>query len=155
MGLRIVLLLSTLGLVASACMRGGVRSLEPVLPTDRLYSDNRPGLVDSLRLAVFTEAELRSRWEQATSGQPSPPSLPAIDFNRDMVLIVAAGRMSPGDQIRVDSVGVRGDFFVAVVRTVLACEPFPAEAYPVEIIRVRKTNKTVTFDERRERAPNC
>ena len=59
------------------------------------------------------------------------------------------------DQIHVDSAGVRRDFFVAVVRTIVQCRPFPADAYPLEIVRVTRSDKTATFVERRERAANC
>ena len=99
--------------------------------------------------------ESSGAWAQATSTQPAPPPLPTVDFEREMVLVVGAGRMTPGDQIHVDSAGVRRDFFVAVVRTIVQCRPFPADAYPLEIVRVARSDKTATFVERRERAANC
>jgi hypothetical protein len=81
--------------------------------------------------------------------------MPTVDFGRDMVLVVGAGRMSPGDQIRVDSAGVRRGFFVAVVRTIVECRPFPAEAFPLEIVKVPRSDRQATFEERRERAAHC
>jgi hypothetical protein len=63
--------------------------------------------------------------------------------------------MHPGDQIRVDSAGVRAGVFVAMVRTITACRPFPAAAYPLDIVRVLRSDLEVTWSERREPAPDC
>ncbi len=143
--------------LVAACHRGaaGMEVLTPVLSTARVYYDDGPAFRDSVRIVVRDGAAWRTVWAQATSAQPAPPPLPAVDFEREMVLVVGAGKMTPGDQIHVDSAGVRRDFFVAVVRTIVQCRPFPADAYPLEIVRVTRSDKTATFVERRERAANC
>ncbi len=143
--------------LVAACHRGaaGMEMLTPVLSTARVYYDDGPAFRDSVRIVVRDGAAWRTVWAQATSAQPAPPPLPAVDFEREMVLVVGAGKMTPGDQIHVDSAGVRRDFFVAVVRTIVQCRPFPADAYPLEIVRVTRSDKTATFVERRERAANC
>ena len=133
----------------------GMEVLAPVLSTARVYYDDGPGFRDSVRMVVQDGAAWRTIWAQATSTQPAPPPLPAVDFEREMLVVVGAGKMTPGDQIHVDSAGVRQDFFVAVVRTIVQCRPFPAEAYPLEIVRVRRSDKPASFVERRERATNC
>ena len=124
--------------LVAACHRGaaGMEVLTPVLSTARVYYDDGPAFRDSVRMVVRDGAAWRTVWAQATSAQPAPPPLPAVDFEREMVLVVGAGKMTPGDQIHVDSAGVRRDFFVAVVRTIVQCRPFPADAYPLEIVRV-------------------
>ncbi len=149
-------LVSGIALLA-ACHRGpaAIEVLTPVLSTARVYYDDGPAFRDSVRIVVRDGDAWRAVWAQATSTQPSPPPLPAVDFTREMVLVVGAGRMTPGDQIHVDSAGVRRDFFVAVVRTIVQCRPFPADAYPLEIVRVSRSDKPATFSERRERATNC
>jgi hypothetical protein len=81
--------------------------------------------------------------------------MPAVDFDTDMVLVVGAGRMRPGDQIRVDSLGVRGDAFIAVVRITEECQPFPADVYPLEIVKAPRFNNEVLFDVRRIRGTQC
>ena len=143
--------------LVAACHRGtpGIEVLTPVLSTARVYYDDGPAFRDSVRMVVRDGAAWRTVWAQATSTQPAPPPLPAVDFDREMVLVVGAGKLTPGDQIHVDSAGVRQDFFVAVVRTIVQCRPFPADAYPLEIVRVRRSDKQATFVERRERAANC
>lgn len=63
--------------------------------------------------------------------------------------------MQPGEQIHVDSVGSRGGKTVAVVRTTVGCQPFPATAYPFEIVAVRRTEGQVMFVERRSKSAEC
>jgi hypothetical protein len=155
----IVVLVVVGAVTATACARGGgaavVPSLAPVTASTRLYSDDGPAYTDSVRLAVRDMTTWQNVWAQATSTQGQPPQLPQVDFAREMVLVAAAGQMHPGDQIRVDSAGVRAGVFVAVVRTITACRPFPAAAYPLDIVRVARSDLEVTWTERRERAPDC
>src|SRR5690606_33706858 len=69
----------------------------------RLYYDNSGGIRDSLRVVIRDQAAFSAAWSQATSTQSAPPAPPTVDFNREMVLLVAAGRKTPEEQIRVDS----------------------------------------------------
>lgn len=136
----------------------------PVAPAALLYYDNGGGIQDSLRVVVREAGEFQSFWRRATSTQPSPPPLPDVDFDRSMVLIVSAGRMTPDDMLRVDSVGVhqeaRADggserVMQAIVRTIRGCGGFNSDAYPVAIVRVERFDGPVRFTERRERGEGC
>jgi hypothetical protein len=140
-------------MVVTACRPGNL-NLAPVVSDARVFYDDGPAFRDSVRMVVRDSAAWQTVWTQATSTQASPPPLPAVNFARDMIVLVGAGRMTPGDQIHVDSVGVRGDAYVVVVRTTVQCRPFPAAVYPVEIVRVPQSDKPTAFAERRERA-NC
>ena len=132
-----------------------VESLRPVLSTARLYYDDGPAFRDSTRVVIRDVNRWQDIWERATSTQPSTPKRPEVDFGREMVILVAAGRMSPGDQIRVDSSGVRRGVFVVVVRTITDCRSMPTEVYPLEIVKVARSDKQETFIERRDRTANC
>src|SRR5690606_24421299 len=136
----------------------------PVAETALLYYDNAGGIQDSLRLTVREAAEFREIWTRATSTQLSPPPLPEVNFDRAMVLVVAAGRMTPEDMVRVDSVGVHREVtpnggsqtvMQAIVRTIRGCGGFASDAYPVAIVRVERFDGPVRFTERRERAEGC
>jgi hypothetical protein len=156
----------------AACGRGGSAPAPPPAPeplarleaAQRLYYDDGGGIADSLRVAVRDPALLRDLWDRATSTLDSPPPLPTVDFAREMVLVVAAGRMNPGDRIQVDSAGVRSELdpdgrrreiMLAQVRIIVDCTGFDADVYPVEIVRVRRFDGPVQFLHARERAPNC
>jgi hypothetical protein len=141
-------------LFAVACHRGP-QTLAPVLPMQQVYYDDGPAFRDSVRMVVEDSITWKQIWRQATSTQASPPELPEVDFDDEILLVVGAGRMAPGDQIRVDSVGVREGFFIAVVRLTSECRPLAADVYPLEIVRVRRTGKPVAFEERHARGANC
>lgn len=132
-----------------------IDTVAPVLSSARLYYDDSAAFPDSLRMIVRDVTGWRDAWDQATSDQPTPPPRPVIDFSREMVVVVSAGKMSPGDWIRVDSAGVRSDHFKVFVRTVLECQRFRADAYPFEIVRVARSNAPVDWIETREQAENC
>ena len=149
----------TFFLVAIVAACGGKRATTIVLPATptfvaigpaaRLYYNDSPGLRDSARAVIRDPAEWASRWRQITSTQASPPALPSIDFAKEMVLMAGAGRMNPGDQIKIDSVSVQDQSISVVVRTTTECRPFPGEAYPLELVRVAASAKPIVWVERR------
>lgn len=131
--------------------------MEPVEESARLYYDDAAVFTDSVRVTVRDQASLETLWSRAASGQASSPQLPTIDWERDMVVLVGAGALHPGDQIRVDSVGTREGRTVTVVavRTTVQCSPFPATSYPFEIVRVRRSDEPVVFLEQRAETGDC
>lgn len=164
------LLLAPVLMILSACGRGGgaapppAPAAAPIAPASLLYYDNGGGVQDSLRLVVRDAETYRQIWTRATSTQASPPAAPEIDFDRAMLLVVANGRMTPEDMIRVDSVGVhqevspsgsRQRVMQAIVRTIRGCGGFTSDAYPVAVVRVERFDGPVRFTERRERAEGC
>lgn len=164
-----ILVVGILGL--TACGGGGGGGSAPAAPApvgfawapiptaSRLYYDNAGGIRDSLRVVVRDAGTLGVVWSQATSGQASPPPAPTIDFDREMLLVVAAGRKTAEEQIRVDSVAVQragGDeTMFAVVRLTEGCGSFNIDAWPLEIVRVDRFAGPVEFVERRTRSAAC
>jgi len=132
-----------------------VEVMDPLASSARLYYDDETGFTDSLRLTIRDEETFRSVWAQATQRQATSPALPQINFQSQMILLVSAGRMRAGDQIHVDSIGTREGHLVAVVRTTVECQEFPAAAHPVEIVRVRRSESQVIFVERRVKSGEC
>ena len=138
--------------------------LAPVPQSARLYYDDSGGLTDSLRMVVREPARWNEVWQRATARRDNPPPLPDVNFDDDMVLVVAAGRMSPGDRIRVDSVGFEEarkpdgsteEVMSVVVRTTRACGSFSGDAYPLEIVEVRNYDGRVQFLERSQKPADC
>jgi hypothetical protein len=138
--------------------------LGPVPVQARLLYDNGGGIRDSGQVVVRDVAALREVWQRATSTQSSPPPVPDVDFGRDMVILVSAGRMAPGDEIHVDSAGTRRERtpagreqeLLAVHYTITqGCTRINRDAYPVEVVRIRHYAGEVRFLGRRERAANC
>lgn len=154
---------------AAAACGGGKAPPPPVpmgpVPVDaRLLYDNGGGIRDSGQIVIRDSTSLRDVWQRATSTQSSPPPMPAIDFSRDMVLAVSGGRMSPSDQLHVDSAGIRTERtpagtqqrLLAVHYTVTeGCTRINRDAYPVELVKIRRYVGEVRFMGKRERAANC
>lgn len=162
--LPVVLALAAL---VAGCGGGGAAApaaLSPVPSASVVYYDDQGALRDSVRMVVRDAEELRTLWERVTAGQASPPPAPAVSFDREMLLVVGAGRKTPEDQVHVDSVGVRRemgpdgkmrDALAVVVRSAEGCGRVRTAAYPVEIVRVRRFTGPVSFVEKRERAEGC
>lgn len=145
-----------LGLVLSACpgSPGAVAPPRRVVALERHYYDNTGGIKDSLQIIIREPGEFERRWAQATSLQPVPPPAPAIDFQGRMVVLVGAGRMEPGAEIRVDSAAVqrretadRGDqeTLVIFVHVTQGCPGFNASSYPLEIVSLPAFQREIEF----------
>jgi len=126
-----------------------------VAADDRIYYDDAATYPDSVRLTIRDPESWQKAWLKATQAQATSPALPEIDFKRSMVVLVSAGRLNSGDEIHVDSVGLQSGRPVAVVRTTVACRPFPGDAFPLEIVRMPRSDSTVTFLERRTKTEDC
>jgi hypothetical protein len=122
-----------------------------------LFRDDRT-VMDSLRLAISDNETLRLWWQRATAETPEPkPGMPTVDFTREMVLLVSAGRRNLGDRILVDSVGFEvrpepggrsSEGWFAIVRTTPDCSPFPGSAYPLEFVKIARVPTAIEFIER-------
>lgn len=159
-------LVVTVGAVAvlAGCQRSPATSpWAPVPSSAVIYSDNSLVIQDSLRMVVRDRGALQALWDRlALAGDPPPA--PTVDFDREMLLVVGAGRMTPEDRIQIDSVvihktmtesGRREEVLEAVVRTVEGCRRFRSDAYPIQIVRVRRYPGAVQFVERHETVQDC
>jgi hypothetical protein len=131
----------------------------PMPPPVQLYQDNGGGIRDSTRVVIRDEETLGQYWSSATSPQSSPPAAPAVNFDREMIILVALGRATPEEEIHVDSLLVRRELNAAgdqvetlaiVVRTVQGCGRFRTEAFPLEIVRARAFDGPIRWEERRQ-----
>src|SRR5688500_2572188 len=121
---------------------------ETVMPPPvQLFYDNSGGIQDSTGLVIQDAQAFSAQWSRATSSRAAAPQAPAVDFNRQMVILVASGRKTPEDQIRVDSLvvtrelqsdGSRPETLRIVVRRIAACRTMRTAAYPLEIVSARK-----------------
>lgn len=129
-------------------------------PENRLYRDDAARIPDTIRRVIRDAEDFARNWAMATSALDDPPPPPEVDFARHMIVFVGAGRSNPGDEIQVDSVGFRreadpqdpdGEIGVTyfVVRTTLEPDPFPGESFPIEIIRVERSQRPIRWEERR------
>jgi hypothetical protein len=117
-----------------------------------LLQESYSGLHTALRAVLQDSASFREMWERATLGhRPVPP----VDFNREMVIVVAMGaQSSTGHAIHIQSVRAHGaalDVHVVLAPAAQGCGPGMMETYPMDMVRVpREDRRLVTFVERIE-----
>jgi hypothetical protein len=128
--------------------------MEPYDAVDHLYRNAKSQLPTSVRLAILDTADWYAVWKRIV-GPGSVAPLPAVDFSREMLLIVGMGQAPcMGYQINVDTVFRDKDKRIyAVVRERhhgARCGCLNEVVSPVDVIRVPRTVRPVTFLERQE-----
>ena len=129
-------------------------SLEPYDAVDHLYRNAKSGLPSTVRLAILDTADWSAIWRRI-QGPSSTAPLPYVDFSREMLLVVGMGQAPcMGYQINVDTVFRDKDRRIyAVVRERhhgKRCGCLNEVVSPVDVIRVPRSIRPVTFLERQE-----
>jgi len=116
------------------------------------------GYADATRLVVRDSVAWRLVWRTLHLGRPEAP-LPPVDFRREMVVVAAlGGRLLGGHAIAIDTVRRAGEEIEAVVRTAVpgeGCPRTPTVVEPADVVRVPRSERAVTFTERREVRTDC
>jgi len=128
--------------------------LEPYDAVDHLYRNAKSQLPSGVRLAIMDTADWTAVWKRVV-GSASTVPVPAVDFSREMLLVVGMGQAPcMGYQINVDTVFRDKDKRIyAVVRERhhgSRCGCLNEVVSPVDVVRVPRTVRPVTFLERRE-----
>ena len=128
--------------------------MEPYDAVDHLYRNAKSSLSTSVRLAILDTADWAAIWKRVV-GTTSVAPLPPVDFSREMLLVVGMGQAPcMGYQINVDTVFRDKDKRIyAVVRERhhgSRCGCLNEVVSPVDVIRVPRTIRPVTFLERQE-----
>jgi hypothetical protein len=104
------------------------------------------------RMVVSDRTSWSKIWPNLAMGHSPAPSLPAVDFDRETIVIAAMGRRSTGGYIiTVDSATAAGDTVTLVItehspgRT---CGTTAALSSPVAIARIFRPRAIVRFVER-------
>jgi hypothetical protein len=128
--------------------------MEPYDAVDHLFKNAKSSLSTGVRLAILDSADWHAVWRRVVGPASNAPA-PVVDFTREMLLVVAMGQAPcMGYQINVDTVFRDKDKRIyAVVRERhhgSRCGCLNEVVSPVDIIRVPRTVRPVTFLERRE-----
>jgi hypothetical protein len=123
---------------------------------ETLYAADISGLTDSTRQVVRIDSTFESVWEDVAGSTMPPPELPTVDFQRDMVLVVALGEQPESCYaIEVtDAFGDGTDLTVTVTesRPTAACNCLQVVVQPVEVVKVPRADQV---DFRTVTAPSC
>jgi hypothetical protein len=150
-----------LSLFASACASSEQSTLPPGpnIPVVRLRAEPYSfefysGLNTPARLVVRDAAAWQSLWAQIYQRRFPVPPVPAIDFSREMLVVVALGsRSSGGYGILIDGASGEGANVTIAVRSISpapTCGVTGALTQPVDIARLPRKDGEVRFLERAE-----
>ena len=93
------------------------------------------------KVQIQDEKDWRHHWELITG---SPADLPAVDFDSYMLLLFNAGKMHPGDRIRIHELEPENRVLIAYY-SVEEGEIEESEVYPVQVVQVRRQEAQVRF----------
>lgn len=134
--------------------RANALRLEPYQSVDHAFRDAKSHLTNSVRITVQDSADWRTVWARI-AGPNSNAEPPAVDFTREMLLVAGMGEQPcMGYLINIDTI-FRDDErrIYAVVRERhrgAGCGCLNEVVSPVDVVRVPRTIRPVTFLERRE-----
>ena len=133
-----------------------------IVPLGRQTSQRRGSfrkdsqIIDQLRLVVRDRAAWVDLWYRMHGEDPrrpsiTVPSMPEIDFSREMLIVASMGqRPTAGYEIIIDRAYTyeRHRRLEVVVRTITRqCDQFQGSTSPIDIVRLPQTDRSVVFRE--------
>jgi len=119
--------------------------------TEVVYESPNGGLRRALRAVVDTPEEFERLWREVHAGGSSIPSLPMVDFTREMVIVASTGfQASVGSRIAVTGVRDSSNVLEVTVEVrpfPVGCDGFSAVTYPVVMVRMPASRSTVLFQD--------
>lgn len=107
------------------------------------------GFATRERIVVESQAEWEIVWRRLMGSRSSPPAAPAVDFDKEVVIVAAmGGRPTGGYSIRVDDAEARSDHVsVRVVESSPGrrCVVTMAATAPVDVVKLTSTGRPVRF----------
>ena len=107
------------------------------------------GISEQARLVVTSQAEWEVAWGRVWHGHSPVPAAPAVDFDREVVLVAAMGaRSSGGYHIQVTQAAAQADR--VVVRVVESspgrgCITTAAFSEPVDVVKLPRSPLPIVF----------
>lgn len=137
----------------TACESSPTAPRQPVTVT-RLAFSSISGFDDPQRLVVRSGAEWQGVWATLHRRTNPVPPLPAIDFDREMVVVAAAGTKSTGGfAVSIDSASETRSTIAVVVRSVSPgpnCVVIQMVTQPVDVAVISRRPAVVSFEEKAE-----
>lgn len=133
------------------------RGTEPPMTVQQLdstlasYYRYNSALEDSARFVVRTADEWTVLWNRIVANHGPTPPVPAIDFEKEMLLVAAMGtRNTGGYSIQIEAVDKDSSAITASVRSRSPgnnCITTQALTAPVDIVRIPRSDLPVQFVE--------
>ncbi len=121
---------------------------------EHLFTEVYSGIKDARRLVIRDAAGWAALWDAVVGARTPRPQPPAVDFNREMVIVAAMGQRGTGGYaISIDEVRREDDGLAVVVRETSpgsGCFLTQAFTAPVTAVRLPASDAPVRFIERKE-----
>jgi hypothetical protein len=126
----------------------GKRLPEPiqVTPQDQVYYSDQSQLREETGEVIRDPDVWEHYWVRLTG---SPSNLPEVDFESEMLLLFNAGRRYPGDRIQILELVARAERELIAFYQIEESGTLESEIYPVQVVRVRRQEGEVRFEEKR------
>ena len=154
-GLRLAALVAVASLLP-ACDDSPTSPGDVQLSFETVLTSSYSGLTEAHRAVIRNPGEWPGIWEALHAGQSPVPPLPAIDFDREMVVVAALGSRSNGCfAVEVAAITLKGVGQVEI--EVVETEPGPACActeaitHPAHVVSLERSDGSYVFQESRRR----
>jgi len=118
----------------------------------RVAHEYYSGLRQSRATVISNDADWRAIWSSLTANYGTPPSAPAIDFDRYEVIVAALGeRNSGGYDITISRIAMTNDYLyveLTALRPGPRCGTTAALTQPVDMVRIPRSHPPVIFVEK-------
>ncbi len=119
------------------------------LQLDSIYQSGRSGVVKPAQAVVRDSASWRTWWDRIVANRGNKPPLPTVEFDREMVVLVASGRTrANGFKVSIDSVLVGNGRLVVYSTDVgpgSSCVSGSTSNQPVAVVRVPRHSEPARF----------
>ena len=156
---RFLIALLSASLLAACGVPVGAQEVTatPLAEADSFLTSS--GVTTRLRTTVSDTEAWSTLWERLTRGDASLPALPAVDFNRETLIVAAKGTCPAGIcSIQITGVYEKDGNLYAVVRETSpskkGCVLPQILTYPLAIVRVDAVGMPVIFVEK-QATTNC
>lgn len=148
---NIFILISILGLLSCKPSESSTSSVaeKTVFTPIEIQSGDNGGYKTKTNLIISTQKEFLQIWEQAFANYMNKETAPEVDFEKNVIILVALGqKTSGGHTIKVNSViESKDNTIVNILNTSpgKGCMTTEAITYPYQIVQIEKPKNTVQF----------
>ena len=148
---NIFIFISILGLLSCKPSQSTTSSVaeKTIFTPIELQSGDNGGFKTKTNLVISTQKEFLKIWGQAFVNYMNKETAPEVDFEKNIILLVALGeKTSGGHTIKVNSVTESKDNTVVKVLEISpgkGCMTAEVITYPYQIVQIEKPNKNIQF----------
>lgn len=139
-------------LLLLGCNGDGITVATGPVPMTRVFTDRYSGIRTQREEVIAQQARWQLVWDEIMSTRSPKPPLPAVDFDRDVVILAAMGETGDACKtVAIEEVSHAGELlFVRIkdVRSPASCTCPPVTVQPVDIVTVPRRTTTATFSRR-------